>query len=47
MFSTSTFGEAFELIVTGGMVTLVMGVMVAIPLLVQYYIEERRGEDSE
>lgn len=43
MLLSSTLGEVLEVVVAGGLIVLVMSVMVAIPFLVQYYIEERRG----
>ena len=46
MLLTSTVGEVLEVVVVGGMILLVMSVMVAIPFLVQYYIEERQPRDN-
>lgn len=42
MLLSSTFAEVLEVVVTTGLIVLVMSVMVAIPFLVQFYIEERR-----
>jgi hypothetical protein len=42
MLLSSTFAEVLEVVVTAGLIVLVMSVMVAIPFLVQFYIEERR-----
>jgi hypothetical protein len=47
MVLSSTFTELLEVIITGGMVMLVMGVMVAIPLAVQYYIEDRPAPEGD
>lgn len=46
MLLTSTAGEVMEVIVAGGMILLVMTAMAAIPLLVQYYIEERQAQEE-
>jgi hypothetical protein len=46
MLLTSTPGEVMEVLVAAGLIALIMGVMVSIPILVQYYIEER-GQTSE
>lgn len=47
MLLTSTPGEVMEVLVAAGLIMLIMGVMVSIPILVQYYVEERGGAEAE
>ena len=34
--------EALEVVVASGLVTLALGVFVAIPFVIQYFVDERR-----
>jgi hypothetical protein len=44
---SSTSAEVLEVVIAGGLVVLVMGVMVSIPFLVEYFFEERRRAAEE
>jgi len=46
MLLSWTLGEILEVAVTSGLIVIAMGVMVAIPFAVQFYIEDRRRTEE-
>lgn len=47
MLLSSTFAEVMEVVIAGGLIVLLMGVMVSIPFLVEYYLEGRKPTAEE
>lgn len=37
-----TMGDVLEVAITGALITVVMGIMAAVPFIAEYYIDDRR-----